>query len=158
MKNTYLILLIPVLFIFGCDSQQNSAPVEKVETTASTSIQNKPVADKVQETTVDTVAASTQVEAKAVDAPLLSADKAPMSGKQVYEKFCINCHKSGVANAPKLGNANDWSPRIAKGESTLYQSAKLGVPGTAMMAKGTCSMCSEAELEATVDFMISNSK
>ncbi len=158
MKNNFLILLIPVLFIFGCDSQQSSAPAEKAEAVTSTSIQNEPAAAEVEETTMDTSATSTQLEAKAVDKTVLSAAKAPMSGEQVYTKFCVNCHKSGVANAPKLGNATDWKPRIAKGESTLYQSAKLGIPGTAMMARGTCSVCSEAELEATVDFMVSQSK
>jgi len=154
MKNNFLILLIPVLFIFGCDSQQSSAPVEKAETITS----NAPAAAKVEEATKDTASTSTQLETKAVDKAVLSAAKAPMSGEQVYTKFCVNCHKSGVANAPKLGNATDWKPRIAKGESVLYQSAKLGIPGTAMMAKGTCSVCSETELEATVDFMVSQSK
>jgi cytochrome c5 len=41
---------------------------------------------------------------------------------------------------------------------TLFQSALKGVPGTAMMAKGTCAACSEDEIKSVVEYMVSQSK
>jgi len=160
MKNNILILLMPLLFAFGCDSQQGSAPTEKTEAISSESMQKETVDMKAPSVTTDT-APATLSETKTADKPAVTPEitenKTAMSGEQVYTKHCINCHKSGVANAPKLGDANDWNSRLAKGKDTLYQSAISGIPGTAMMAKGTCSSCSDKELEAAVDFMIPKS-
>ena len=36
-------------------------------------------------------------------------------GKAVYDKTCVACHASGVANAPKLGDKAAWAPRIKTG-------------------------------------------
>lgn len=55
----------------------------------------------------------------------------------------------------KIGDAAAWKPRIGKGIEVLYISALQGVPGTAMMAKGTCAACSDNELKAAVDYMAS---
>jgi len=162
MKNNILILLMPLLFAFGCDSQQGSAPTEQTEAVSSESMQKETVDTKAPTVTTATAPApATLSETKTADqaavTPAATEIKTAMSGEQVYTKHCMNCHKSGVANAPKLGDANDWSSRLAKGKDTLYQSAKSGIPGTAMMAKGTCSSCSDKELEAAVDFMIPKS-
>jgi cytochrome c5 len=37
----------------------------------------------------------------------------------------------------------------------LLQSALHGIPGTAMPPKGTCAPCSEEELKAAVEYMVS---
>ncbi len=83
---------------------------------------------------------------------------AERTGDQVYGSFCIACHASGAAGAPKLGNAADWGPRAAKGIDVLLQAAVNGVPGTAMSPRGLCSDCSDAELKAAVQYMVDNSK
>jgi cytochrome c5 len=80
------------------------------------------------------------------------------TGKQVFQAVCINCHGSGVAGAPKVGDKKAWAPRIAKGMDALMQSALHGVPGTAMVARGTCSDCSDQELRNAVEYMVSQSK
>lgn len=82
----------------------------------------------------------------------------PMTGEQVYQKSCGLCHGTGSANSPKLGDVAAWKPRIEKGMDALYASVKNGIPGTAMMAKGTCAACSDEELNAAVDFMVSKVK
>ena len=36
-----------------------------------------------------------------------------LSGSDVYGKFCHTCHGTGLNDAPKLGDADAWSPRLA---------------------------------------------
>lgn len=78
------------------------------------------------------------------------------SGSQIYNSTCQACHKVGVAGAPKFGNKGDWKTRIAKGLESLMKTAINGKG--AMPPKGTCGTCSDAELKATVEYMINNSK
>jgi cytochrome c5 len=61
-----------------------------------------------------------------------------------------------VAGAPKLGDKAAWEPRIAKGKDALVQSAINGLPGTAMPPKGTCAACTDEDLEAAVEYMLSS--
>ncbi len=75
----------------------------------------------------------------------------PKTGKEVFESFCTTCHTAGVLNAPKLGNAADWAPRVAKGKETLYKHALEGF--NSMPAKGMCSACSDDEIKGAVDYM-----
>lgn len=98
------------------------------------------------------------VVACAAGAMMISASAMAADGKAVYDKSCVACHASGAANAPRLGDKAAWAPRIAKGKDALYKSAMNGVPGTAMLAKGTCAACSEDDLKAAVDYMVSQSK
>ena len=78
-------------------------------------------------------------------------------GESVYKKACISCHMTGAANAPKVGDADAWAPRIAKGMDAMVLAAINGVPNTAMPAKGTCLSCTEEELQAAIEFMIQQS-
>ena len=82
----------------------------------------------------------------------------PRSGKDVFDGACMACHATGAGGAPKVGDAAAWSARIAKGIDALYASGLNGVPGTGMMAMGTCMTCSEDEIKAAVDYMVENSK
>ena len=72
--------------------------------------------------------------------------------EQIYKTYCFVCHDSGVAGAPKLGDDAAWSPRVATGIDTLVEHVTKGY--NAMPPMGTCSACSEADLKATVDYMI----
>lgn len=85
-----------------------------------------------------------------------AAGGAAMSGEQVYNKFCFACHAVGVSGAPKLGDAVAWEPRVAKGVEALYTNSFNGI--NAMPPRGTCMGCSDDELKATVDYMLSQSK
>ena len=84
------------------------------------------------------------------------AANAERSGEEVYKSKCFVCHASGIANAPKLGDAAAWASRAAKGADALLAVAKSGVG--AMPPKGTCMDCTDAELAATIEHMVSNSK
>lgn len=147
---SFIVLLLSVLMVSGCDSDQKSPASKKAETVPAA-----PVAVEAPEPMAAEESTAEMTESKTVEPAAEPVQKAALSGEQVYKQSCISCHGTGVAGSPKMGDAAAWAPRIAKGNDALYNSAKNGVAGTAMMARGTCVACSDAELEAAVDFMIS---
>ncbi|MDI1352401.1 MAG: c-type cytochrome [bacterium] len=75
------------------------------------------------------------------------------SGKKIYTKHCIICHRDGLAGAPRFRNAEDWKPRLTgKKLSDLVTSAIKGL--NAMPAKGTCLDCSKEDLQAAITYMM----
>ncbi|MEQ9545728.1 MAG: cytochrome c5 family protein [Marinobacter sp.] len=89
-------------------------------------------------------------------APVEEASSGPRSGEEVYSAVCMACHDTGAAGAPKKGDAAAWSPRIDKGLETLVDHAINGF--NAMPAKGGCSNCPDEEIEAAVEFLVSESQ
>jgi cytochrome c5 len=87
-----------------------------------------------------------------------TASSGPRSGEEVYNAACMACHATGAAGAPKLGDVAAWADRIAKGTDALHDSGLNGVSGTGMMAKGGCMNCSDEEVLAAVDYMVSSSQ
>ncbi len=84
------------------------------------------------------------------------AGNASADGKKIYDTKCFTCHNTGVAGAPKLGDKASWAPRIATGEAAMMEIVMKGKG--AMPPKGTCMDCSDADLKATVDYMVEKSK
>src|SRR5262245_60203703 len=76
------------------------------------------------------------------------------SPKAIYESTCAACHATGVIGAPKFGDAAQWQERLKKGRDTLYQSALSGTP-KGMPPKGGKAELTDAQIKATVDYMIS---
>ncbi len=72
-------------------------------------------------------------------------------GEQIYNQFCVACHLTGVAGAPKLGDKELWAPRIAQGRDMMFTHAKNGL--RAMPPMGTCVTCSDADLMSAIEFM-----
>jgi cytochrome c5 len=54
------------------------------------------------------------------------ANRELKSGEEVYKAQCVTCHGSGVAGAPKFGNAAAWGARIKTGYAALLNSALKG--------------------------------
>jgi cytochrome c5 len=77
-------------------------------------------------------------------------------GQQTYQSTCQACHATGAAGAPKVGDKEAWAPRIATGMDALYSSAINGK--NVMPPKGTCASCTDDELKAAVDYMVSQSQ
>lgn len=77
------------------------------------------------------------------------------SGKEVYDNVCYVCHSTGAAGSPKFGSAAAWNPRKTKGMKTLLQHALNGY--NFMPPRGTCSDCSDGEIEEAIRYMITNS-
>jgi len=74
-------------------------------------------------------------------------------GEDIFNKFCFSCHAAGIAGAPRVGDAEAWAPRVAKGRALLLKSTIDGmVPG--MPPMGLCPQCSEEQLSAAIDFMV----
>jgi len=92
--------------------------------------------------------------------PAANADAAaaaePKSGEEIYNSTCMACHGTGAAGAPKVGDAAAWAPRIAKGIDGLLSSAINGL--NVMPPRGTCATCSDADLKAAIEYMISKSQ
>jgi cytochrome c5 len=95
-------------------------------------------------------------------APATAAVSAPVAsdtGKTLYGSACIACHGAGIAGAPKFGDKGAWAPRIAQGDSILYEHAIKGFQGKAgvMPPKGGAS-APDGDVKAAVDYMVAAAK
>ncbi len=95
-------------------------------------------------------------ECGAAAAPAATASAGPRSGDAVYNAVCMACHSTGAAGAPVVGDAGAWGARIDKGLDTLISHAINGF--NAMPAKGGCANCPDEEIQAAVEYMVSESK
>jgi len=98
-------------------------------------------------------AAAPVVGAAAEPEPVATA----MTGPQVYNMACLACHSSGAGGAPIVGNAAQWTDRIAQGNDTLYRHAIEGFDGdalTPMLPKGGRMDLSDQEVKDAVDYMV----
>ena len=78
-------------------------------------------------------------------------------GEQIYGEYCFSCHTPGLNGAPKLGDAEGWAPRIERGMASMLATTIEGIP-PAMPPRGICMSCTDAELEAAIDYMVVNSR
>ena len=74
-------------------------------------------------------------------------------GEAVYDKVCQACHATGAAGAPLFGNKEAWQSRIDLGLDALLQTAIAGKG--AMPPRGSCPECSDDDLKAAIEFMVS---
>ena len=73
--------------------------------------------------------------------------------EQTYQQSCAMCHNSGMAGAPKLGDADVWAARLEeKGLPLLVQNAITGI--NAMPPRGMCMTCSDENIEALVKYLV----
>ena len=77
-------------------------------------------------------------------------------GRAVYDKTCVTCHASGVANAPKFGDKAAWAPRIATGRDALVASVTKGKG--AMPPKAGAADLKDDDIQAAVDYLIGAAK
>lgn len=97
---------------------------------------------------------------KRVEAPMTNSvvdrianEVTSAEAKQIYQSHCSVCHDMGVANSPKLSEQSAWQARLQdKGFAQLIYNATHGI--NAMPVKGTCNTCTDAEIEATVKYML----
>jgi cytochrome c5 len=100
-------------------------------------------------------AAAAVVETVAEPEPVATV----MTGPQVYNSACIACHGSGVGGAPIVGDAAQWSARVAQGMETLAKHAIEGYTGSAgyMPPKGGRLDLSDDEVASAVEYMANES-
>ncbi|QWD61404.1 cytochrome c5 family protein [Polynucleobacter sp. MWH-UH25E] len=76
------------------------------------------------------------------------------SGENTYKQVCVNCHGTGVLNAPKFGDKAKWAPLIAEGQVTLTAHAYFGVRG--MPPKGGNPNLSIEGFSDALVYMVNN--
>ena len=77
------------------------------------------------------------------------------NGEALYKQVCTACHAQAVAGSPKFGDKAAWAPRIKTGIDALTASVIKGKG--AMPPKGG-SAASEADIRATVEYMVNAAK
>lgn len=120
-------------------------------------------------------AAAAPAEAAAAETPAPAPEPAPAAepvaeaappavadgrGKEVYDTACFICHATGVAGAPKFGDAGAWSSRVANGMESLYEHSIKGFMGEVglMPPKGGRPDLSDDDVKAAVDYMVNTAK
>ena len=80
-----------------------------------------------------------------------SAAPGARAAADIVKNTCAACHQTGAANAPKLGNAADWAPRIKTGVNAMVQSVIKGKG--AMPPKAGDASLTESEIHNAVVLM-----
>lgn len=93
----------------------------------------------------------------AVAAAASGAGKADAgAGEKLFKQACTACHMAGVAGAPKLGDKAAWAPRVKLGVDALVASVVKGKG--AMPPRGAAGNATDAEIRATVEYMVAQAK
>ena len=73
-------------------------------------------------------------------------------GKELYDQYCFACHATGLNEAPLVGD-EAWQVRLDKGQDVLLENTRAGF-NVVMPAMGTCMDCTDEELLAAIDYMV----
>ena len=74
------------------------------------------------------------------------------AGEKIYNGTCGVCHNSGVAGAPKHGDAKAWKPRLEQGIAVLDKHAIEGI--RAMPPRGGNGKLTDDDMRNAVAYMI----
>ena len=144
LKVLGVLLFIAILLGEVVFSRQgdDSAAMMQVDTLEDIAARLQPVV------VLDEMASSPMSSTGAVD----TADQTP---DQLYATACQACHTTGVAGAPKLGDAGAWGERLGKGLDALVASAVNGIG--AMPARGGSQLTDE-QIHAVVEYILAESQ
>jgi len=90
------------------------------------------------------------IEAAEADAP--TAGTLTARQMQQWSDSCALCHVTGVADAPVIGNSEQWQARQAQGKDVLLAHTLEGF--NSMPPLGYCMSCETDDFSAMIDFMI----
>lgn len=139
---TLFTLVLALLLGTSCSDQgSTSAPKSEVSDTPT------PVEQAIE------VAAPVEEQAVAEASQQAAEQTAVVDGQKTYQTYCKACHATGVAGAPKLGDKDAWAPRIYKGDDAMFSTVIKGL--NAMPPKGACMSCSDDDLRAAMEYMVS---
>ena len=71
-----------------------------------------------------------------------------ISADAIIKANCAMCHTTGLMGSPKIGDAEQWAPRIAQGRDMLINNAIKGI--RMMPAKGGNSRLTDEEVATAV--------
>jgi cytochrome c5 len=89
-------------------------------------------------------------------APAARSRPVERSGAEIVQAQCAKCHQSGVSGAPRIGNRDDWIPRMKQGLDAVVRSAISG--HGAMPARGGMANLTDTEMKNAVVYMFNPSK
>lgn len=89
---------------------------------------------------------------KAVDPSKPYASPTSITGEQLVQSHCANCHGDGKDGAPRIDDFKAWAPRLQKGITGLVQSAMTG--HKAMPARSGMASLSDTDLRNAVTYMV----
>ncbi|MBS0571095.1 MAG: cytochrome c5 family protein [Proteobacteria bacterium] len=86
-----------------------------------------------------------------------------LDGKTIFDQLCTTCHTNSATGAPNIHDKAAWGPRVAQGLDTLVKHAIDGYSGkdgkgALMPAKGGNPSLSDAQVKATVEWMLTQVK
>ena len=177
MNKVLITIVAATLVIAGCSDKQDAASgqsepsaVEKAMDSASGTMSDmKDAAGDAMDSTAEMASEAADSAAVAANdvkegaSEMVADAKEAVSevsdggatGQKIYKQSCQACHANGIANAPKPGDKAAWAPRIATGMDAMLATAKKGKG--AMPPKGTCMGCSDDDLKAAIEYMVSQS-
>ncbi|MES2877692.1 MAG: c-type cytochrome [Pseudomonadota bacterium] len=88
----------------------------------------------------------------AVDPKKPYASPSTITGEQLVQSHCINCHGTGKDGAPRIDDFNAWKPRLQNGFDSLVHSAIGG--HKAMPARAGIASLSDTDLRNAVTYMV----
>lgn len=68
-----------------------------------------------------------------------------------WARSCALCHITGEANAPVVGDTEEWQQRLQKGEAALLNNVVNGI--NSMPPLGYCMSCEAADFRVMIDYM-----
>lgn len=85
----------------------------------------------------------------------LAAGEWETKGEAIYKSVCASCHDQGVLDAPKIGDAESWKPRLAEGQKAITRLAIKGI--RKMPPRGGNPSLSDDEVAAAVAHLANRS-
>ena len=143
-----------VVYMANAAGAKFAEPAAPAAAASETDAAPMPVAAAAPE--APAVPAAAQAPAAAPEAvTTVAAAAGSGQGEALYKQACQVCHAAGVAGAPKFGDKAAWAPRIQAGMESLYANSIRGKG--AMPARGGTT-ASDADIKATVDYMVAAAK
>lgn len=79
------------------------------------------------------------------------SDSAGSEAMAKWARSCALCHITGEANAPVVGDTEEWQQRLQKGEAALLNNVVNGI--NSMPPLGYCMSCEATDFRVMIDFM-----
>jgi cytochrome c5 len=80
------------------------------------------------------------------------APSAAFSAQGTYDQYCAMCHNTGMAGAPRMGDAAHWTARVEEiGLAAIVTNAISGI--NAMPPRGMCATCSDEQIAEVVEYL-----
>jgi cytochrome c5 len=154
------LMLVTVGLIFFAHHLQHTLPTEVSPTAAKRTQDRIAPEGAVYAGATGAAAQAAATAAAAAAATSQVAYGGTTDGSVIFGNLCTGCHTSGAGGAPTLDKSH-WAKRIAQGKDTLYTHAIEGYHGPdggVMPPKGGNPALTDAQVKATVDWMLSQIK